>query len=263
MSEEDKKYSVFNSNIVIGLGIILFGVLLLLNSLDAIPDISFTDYWPCLIIFVGLSKLFKRPLDMMHIFWALFFVVIGTLFQLSNLEYINFWFDDLWPILIIVAGLSVIRSGIFGSGGGKHTCGVIIDGSGDNEKFNRFSRFHGSKSSAKNGAINGDQVNLEVVLGSSDSRVTTRQFKGGKLSAVLGSIELDFTSADMEGDSVELFAECVMASIELRVPYEWEVIMEGSPFLGAFDNKTAPPREQGKRLIIKGSAVMGAIEVKN
>jgi len=54
-----------------------------------------------------------------------------------------------------------------------------------------------------------------------------------------------------------------MGGMEVRVPEDWIVIIEGFPFMGGFDDKTRPEKNSTKRLIVKGTAVMGGIEIKN
>ena len=49
----------------------------------------------------------------------------------------------------------------------------------------------------------------------------------------------------------------------MRVPEDWTIIIDAFPFLGAFDDKTRPPKEITKRLIIRGTAVMGCVDIKN
>jgi len=39
--------------------------------------------------------------------------------------------------------------------------------------------------------------------------------------------------------------------------------MQSTPIFGAVEDKTASPKESGKKIIIRGSVIMGAIEVKN
>ncbi len=244
MNIEVRKHSFLNGNIILGLGIILFGGLWLLNSLEAVPEISAFDYWPSLLILVGLVKLFHRPVHTVRVLWALFFIVIGTLLQLNNLEYIDFRFGDLWPFLIIAAGITVIYNGF----SGRNKRNRCIFGSIDEE---------GPQ------VLDTDHFDRETVLGERLYRVTAQRFKNGKISTVMGHSVVDFTGAQMHGDTAVLGAETVMGHIEVRVPREWQAVLEGSPLLGAFENNAAPAKEPGKRLVIKGSAVMGQIDVKN
>jgi hypothetical protein len=51
--------------------------------------------------------------------------------------------------------------------------------------------------------------------------------------------------------------------VEILAPREWSVVLQGTPVLGGFEDKTAPPRESGPRLIVRGVAIMGGVEIKN
>jgi hypothetical protein len=52
--------------------------------------------------------------------------------------------------------------------------------------------------------------------------------------------------------------------IELRVPEDWTVISRVVPVLGGLEDKTRAPQGAGThRLIVRGFAIMGGIEIKN
>ena len=51
--------------------------------------------------------------------------------------------------------------------------------------------------------------------------------------------------------------------IEIRVPPDWTVISRVDPILGGYEDKTTPPKDDSKRFVVRGSVVMGGIEVKN
>jgi hypothetical protein len=52
--------------------------------------------------------------------------------------------------------------------------------------------------------------------------------------------------------------------IELRVPEDWTVIGRVVSVLGGFDDTTRAPQGAGHhRLIVRGFAIMGGIEIKN
>ena len=90
----------------------------------------------------------------------------------------------------------------------------------------------------------------------------SKDFKGGELTAIMGGLEIDLREASLKGDAViDIFA--LMGGVEMRVPEDWLVIIEGFPFMGGFEDKTRPPKESTKHLIIKGTAMMGGIEIKN
>ncbi len=52
--------------------------------------------------------------------------------------------------------------------------------------------------------------------------------------------------------------------IELRVPEDWTVELRGTPLLAGFVDKTRQPSvPTEKRLVIRGVALMGGVEIKN
>jgi hypothetical protein len=55
----------------------------------------------------------------------------------------------------------------------------------------------------------------------------------------------------------------LFGGIEIKCPPDWTVVMHGTPILGGFSEKTATAPDTGKRLIIKGYAIMGGVDVHN
>jgi hypothetical protein len=55
----------------------------------------------------------------------------------------------------------------------------------------------------------------------------------------------------------------MMGGMSMRIPEDWLVIIDVSPFMGGYDDKTHHPTESTKRLVIKGTTIMGGIEIKN
>jgi hypothetical protein len=41
------------------------------------------------------------------------------------------------------------------------------------------------------------------------------------------------------------------------------VVLEGTPIMGGFEEKTVPPSSVAKRLIVRGYVIMGGLEVRN
>jgi hypothetical protein len=82
------------------------------------------------------------------------------------------------------------------------------------------------------------------------------------LTAILGGFEVDLRNASIQGEAV-MDVMAVMGGVQLRVPDDWIVIIEGFPILGGYDDKTRPPKDSVKRLVIRGTVIMGGVEVKN
>ncbi len=113
-----------------------------------------------------------------------------------------------------------------------------------------------------------DKIKLIAFMGGGELEYTSRSLKGGDVVCVWGGYEIDFTDADMEGDSMELSLFCIMGGAEITVPSNWEVEKRGAIcILGRFSYNTKCLAERlelpRKKLIISGLALMGGAEVKN
>jgi hypothetical protein len=94
-------------------------------------------------------------------------------------------------------------------------------------------------------------------------RKVAAQFVGGEVVAVMGGCDLDFTAATISGEAV-LDVLAFWGGIGVSVPRGWSVESRVTPILGGYDDKTSRPAAPGApRLIIRGSAIMGGIEVRN
>jgi hypothetical protein len=82
-----------------------------------------------------------------------------------------------------------------------------------------------------------------------------------------GGFQIDLTRANMDGDSATINASCCMGGGEIRVPDTWMIDIQGMPLFGGFVDETHQMQEADptkvKRLIIRGTALMGGIVVKN
>jgi predicted membrane protein len=113
-----------------------------------------------------------------------------------------------------------------------------------------------------------EKIKLIAFMGGGELHYTTQTLTGGEVIAVWGGYQIDFSDAEMKGDSMELSLLCIMGGCEITVPSNWQVEKRGAVcIMGGFSNKTRyladelelPP----KKLIIKGLALMGGGEIRN
>jgi len=101
-------------------------------------------------------------------------------------------------------------------------------------------------------------------MGGFKRNVSSKEFRGGELTAIMGGCEIDLRQASMVDGEVVLDIFAFWGGIELKVPLEWTVVVEATPLLGGFDDKTHPPQGgSAKRLVIRGYAIMGGVEITN
>lgn len=228
-----------NTKIVIGIIIILAGLIALLDNIGMGIGLDFWDFWPLIIIVIGLGKL-AQPREYRSTTGALILIVVGVLFQLSTLDIIDFRFRHLWPIILILVGLAILR--------------------------------HGFWRTPKDAVLDSDYINFMAILGGGEYKYSSKDLRGGNATAFMGGGDINMTGADMKGDSMVIDAFVMMGGIDIIVPPHWDVVVKGIPILGGIGNKTirgagqdsqTAQEGQPKRLIIKGLVIMGGVEVKN
>lgn len=115
----------------------------------------------------------------------------------------------------------------------------------------------------RTGVDNSATISGLAVLGGIHRGNNSRAFRGGDLTAILGGCEIDLRQAAIEGEAVlDVFA--MWGGIEIRVPETWSVSGRVVPILGGFEDKTRPSQgATAHRLVVRGFAIMGGIEIKN
>ena len=88
-------------------------------------------------------------------------------------------------------------------------------------------------------------------------------FLGGDLTAIMGGCEVNLTAARLDQSDAVINVFAMWGGIVIRVPEDWGVIGRVTPIMGSYEDKTRPPREAKHRLIVRGTALMGGVEVKN
>ena len=231
----DKKQShFFNGKMIIGIAIITFGLLALLDNFGIVSGVKIWEYWPLILIFIGVGFLFQ-PKEYRQYFSGIILLVIGGFFLVRNLiETFDFNIGDLWPVILVIVGIKILAHGFWRS---------------------------------KKGPISKDHIDISAILGGGKFNIPSKQFKGGKVFAILGGCVINLRDADFKEESIVIDTFAMMGGIEVRVPLNWEVSMQGVPILGGMEDKTLSGSDAGqaknKQLIIKGTSIMGGVEVKN
>ena len=236
---ENNKPSIFSPQFILGIIIIAVGVVFMLDNMNIIYAGDFLRYWPLLLIAYGITKVAQSSKNSGQIFgWIL--IAIGALKMLDVLEFINFRIWDWWPVVFILIGLNFLR------GSWNRSRNTIASASG--------SDLNDSDSYIKNVAI----------LSGVKRKITSKDFRGGELTAFMGGCEIDLRDADIKGEEAVLDIVAMMGGVEIRVPMGWSVSVKASPIMGGVEDGTYPSKEgMPKRLIITGNIFMGGVEIKN
>ena len=231
MSETVKRNS---HRIWLGGVLILLGFLFLLDQTRVLDFGDFiSTWWPLILIVVGLNRITGPK----NLGLGLTLLFLGLFFQLAELKIID---GDLvwryWPVLLILFGVWLVLKA-----GGTLKAGKAAD---DTERLKVF-----------------------AILGGIKRQITSKQFRGGEATALLGGIDLDFRMAELSEGENELRVTTIMGGIDIRVPESWNVAVSGTPILGSIEDRTG--KQAQTDVIKKGTlrincfALLGGIEIKN
>ena len=217
-----------------GILLIIIGASFLVGDFAGydIGDI-FQVWWPVVLILLGLTKLMKGRIEERGS--GIFLLVLGSVFLSGTLGFIywdTIW--SLWPLILVYIGIKMIWRGNI------------------------------TESKISEGESSGDYVYASAVLGSHVRRITSQKFMGGRVSSVLGNIEIDLTDATLaEGVNV-LRCSVLVGACELRIPDGMNIEIKGTPVLGAIDDKRRSPGESAPdsaKLVLDASIIFGALEI--
>jgi len=247
---------------IIGLIVIAVGVLFLLKNAGVLYFDDIWQYWPVILIVVGLSKLANTH-SASQVTSGLIIGGIGTIFLLKNLGYIygDIW-AYFWPGILIAVGLSILVKHLEGRGQ-EPDSGQPPPGSANPIPPGSGFTASGFRASSSRSNV----LHIENVFSGTRQKIESQDFEGGKIAVVFGGAEIDLRNAVTKREEISIKAEAIFGGIELWVPANWQTIVRGSAVFGSFEDKTFPaaPGASGKapRLVITGGAVFGSVIVKN
>lgn len=109
----------------------------------------------------------------------------------------------------------------------------------------------------------GDQINALAVFGEIKKVILSKDFKGGKVSNVCGTTELDFTNADLNGVAV-LDISQGLGQTKIIVPADWRIESDISQVFAVVDdnrNNVYQTRSSDKVLVLKGVSIFSGVEI--
>ncbi|MCL6588784.1 MAG: cell wall-active antibiotics response protein [Firmicutes bacterium] len=221
--------------LLVGIIIIVFGVIALLNGLGY-TQLSFWEiiatYWPLLLIGWGVGFMLERSGASGKVLGAIV-ILIGLGLMGNNFGWFtfNFW-QLLWPVFLIFLGIRFLM-----------------------------------------GNRDGGRTNF-AFMGGID-RKDAWQMDNGSYWAFMGGIELDLRQAVIPHKTTYLSVTAIMGGVEIIVPPELRVVCEGTSMLGGvqfFDKSNGgiianlyaeqgDPQDQ-KQIRINCLVLMGGVEVK-
>jgi predicted membrane protein len=243
----ETKNTSLDRRMIAGLLLIIAGGLLLLDSLGMISfDLRhYLISWKTLLIFIGIISLSSRDKQ-------------GTGYILIGLGVI-FWIPELfdyrvrlstifWPSILIGIGLLVIT---------RRGRSTSIEGT---EKT--FNAFRGGEKATE---ISHDFVEDTAIFGGGNSKFTSTNFRGGRITAIFGGSDLNMLDATPSPEGCVIDELVIFGGSNLIIPDDWQVKSEVVSIFGGFSDKRLMPMKVNseKMVIIKGVVLFGGIELKS
>lgn len=233
---ERNKETHFDRRALLGIILVGLGALLLAENMGwlnfAARDVIIS--WPMLLIIIGVAHLTSRN----KFTFGLILVAVGIFFLLPKFIDVNFNFWQLfWPVILVVVGISFIL-----------------------RKRENIWDFHAEKNS--NEVI--DDVNI---FGGSEKKITSKNFRGGKITSIFGGSNYDFLDSQLSGDKNVLDMINIFGGSKLVVPAEWDIHVDIISIFGGFADKrhrvSFPTEGPRKELYITGVAIFGGGEIRS
>lgn len=220
--------------LLIGLTIMIVGLLWTLDNLDILESEPITQWWPVVVIAIGLVRLADPIKNKVA---SVLIALIGVGMLLDTLDYWDLDLGSMFPLLIALFGGKLVYDAL------RRRSARLTSADDPDAVVHAFAFMSGVA-----------------------RRSVSNDFRGGDANAFMGGTEIDLRNAQIVegGDAVlDLFA--FWGGIEIRVPENWRVVSEVVPVMGAYVDKTVnrTAAVKGPVLILRGTAIMGGIELKN
>ena len=238
--DHQRNHSPNNVRIIIGIVFLTLGALLFADRLDIIP-FAWNKYiftWQSLLIGIGLISLAKNESRTTGIV----LIAIGGFFltaKILGFHYpIRYFF---WPTVFVALGLIMI--------------------------FQQGGRVRNSKMGFTRGTTDMDIIDDVAIFGGSDQKITSKNFKGGKISNIFGGSTFDLSDAELAPGRNVLDMFCLFGGSKIIVPAGWRVKIEVTAIFGGYnDKRRMPPKTDEvveRELVIRGVVIFGGGEIKS
>jgi predicted membrane protein len=253
--------------IFIGVILLAIGVIMLLQNAGFGFPLWFVSWKVIVIIiglFIGVRSNFRHPA------WFIM-VTVGLIYLIEDYYPLFHARRYLWPLLIILFGLWLI----FGRSRSRYRYphyNSFNPGPAPAPSSQDFSAgtppAAPAESYPESGPVNSavsslDYLNATAVLGGAKKIVVSKNFQGGDILTFMGGAEINLVQADIQGQATLEITQ-IMGGIKLVVPANWTVISDMTVIMGGIDDKRlVQASPQDKILILKGTSLMGGLEIKS
>lgn len=233
--KNDALRSLASPRFAFGVAAIVIGFLFLGDNLEWFEIDPIVDWWPLVLVLFGLVKLLSG-----EVAWGLVLTLGGSWILLNTLSFLrlDFW-DVAFPLAFIGFGaLLVVRAlrGTTPAGGDPSSDSVL---------------------------------HANAMMGGLQRTSRSSAFRGGDAFAFMGGCEIDLRGARLAPGGAVIDVVAIWGGVEVWVPEDWDVDCQVMPIMGGVEERLArsssepAPAGARPRLVVRGVALMGGVEVAN
>jgi len=220
----------------LGVGVIVFGLLLTLDNLGFVHHGFFVKLWPLILVFFGLSRLGPRQEG--QGLSPYLYIAAGAFLLLWEFGGADFS-EAMGPVLVVALGILIVTRSLRRKRGVPPVLAA-------HEGF----------------------VSTTAIFSGTKRRPSGPAFKGGEMTAIFGGFELDLRQTGLEDDHARVDVFILFGGGELKVPQGWNVDMKASAIFGGLEDKCLRLPADGTQpvrptLVVTGMALFGGLVVSN
>ena len=250
---------------IIGIFLVLMGVVLALDQLGLMQGYRLMRFWPAALVIIGLVMLQRG--ERHSALRALVLIVVGGWLLLNTLGLVSL---DIWeffvPLLLVFFGARIMMHNQSSRSGAPPDQPGAGSPAGLNPTGQAPSGFDSATSgAAPSGSSEPVHASLFSLLSSSKRRWGKSIFRGAETTAFMGGCELDLRDALLgPGELAVVDVFVIMGGVNIFVPPHWTVSQEVVPLMGGVHDKTrSVPSNPAQHLLVRGTVVMGGVEISN
>ena len=220
------------SQLVFGASIAVLGLLFTLDNLNVLRAREFLQFWPLALVAIGLAHL-SQAKSAAGMVGGGIWILAGVVLLGNRLGFFHVHLWNLWPLILVLVGARIVWQ--------------TMD-------TNR----------ATDAGDTSATVSSIAVMGGFERRITSREFRGGEVTAFMGGGKLDLRDAMPAGGRAVINIFAMMGGFEILVPETWRVISEVTPFMGGIEDKSRTSASpDAPTLVLRGFVMMGGVTLRN
>jgi hypothetical protein len=221
--------------VLIGAVIIGYGALLLADNLHWRPAYVILDRWyaPSVAILVGVVA-FTTAAGFIGRLLGGFALAIGALWSAQNLYGSRLELVTFWPLGLVALGVILIARGWAAKGRSEGT-------------------------SLPAGPT---QASGLAFWSGIQRRIASASFSHAEFAAVMGGVDVDLRPSSTASGTAVIDVFVMMGGIVIRLPPDWTVSTQAVVVMGAIDDRSTGGQNAAHTLIIRGTVLMGGVDVR-